>query len=268
MSNGEPANAQPARQAGALAGLKFQISHFRLVILFALMANVAAAVWAQGNTAVVTGAEHVFIRRGPGTEFPPFATLMEGSTVEVQELHGEWARVLTASGQSGYVKSNFLGLPGERSAASTPPGPAPVATRAPAAPTAQSPAAVARALTEENQKLTAQIEDLQQQLAALKAQAEATPAVTPTPVAAADTDRLSAELARLNTTVQQLQQRLENEPPRVNVSPLPNLPTDAPAHVVTSTTILLTVVGLCLGWLIGNAYGRRQERGRRPRVRL
>ncbi len=268
MAKREPANTEPLPRPLVLCRLKSHVVHLGFVLLLATLASFAAAAWAQGNTAVVTGAEHVFIRRGPGTEFPPFATLMEGSTVEVQEMHGEWARVLTASGQSGYVKSNFLGLPGERSTASTPSGPAAVATRAPAAPTAQSPAAVARALTEENQKLTAQIEDLQQQLAALKAQAEATPTAAPTPAAAVDADRLGAELARLNATVQQLQQRLETEPPRVNVSPLPSLPADAPAHVVTSTTILLAVVGLCLGWLIGNAYGRRQERGRRPRVRL
>lgn len=251
-------------------GLKFQIVRFRFDIFVALIATLAAAAWAQGNTAVVTGADHVFIRRGPGTEFPPFATLMEGSTVEVQELHGEWARVLTASGQSGYVKSNFLGLPGERSAPAAPPGPVPAATRAaPPAPTpAQSQAAAVRALTEENQNLTAQVGQLQQELAALKARVEVTPAATATPGAAADTDRLGAELARLNTAVEQLQHRLETEPPRLNVSPLPNLPADAPAHVVTSTTILLAVVGLCLGWLLGNAYGRRQERGRRPRVRL
>src|SRR5271169_5626060 len=47
-----------------------------------LLAAGTAAVWAQGNVAIVAG-DHVFIRRGPGTEFPPFATLDAGSTVEV-----------------------------------------------------------------------------------------------------------------------------------------------------------------------------------------
>ena len=39
---------------------------------------------AQSNTAVVTGTQRVFVRRGAGTEFPAFATLERGSVVEVQ----------------------------------------------------------------------------------------------------------------------------------------------------------------------------------------
>jgi uncharacterized protein YgiM (DUF1202 family) len=262
IRNRELVNARLIR-CFQLAGLKFSVPGVLLSILFACL---VVSAWAQTNPAVVAGAEHVFIRRGPGTEFPPFATLMEGSTVEIQEMHGEWARILTASGQSGYVKSNFLALPGEERApsATAPPRPVP-----PAATPGRSQAAAVQELTEENKNLTAQVGQLQEELAALKARAEVTPTSVATvgPVAV-DADKLHTDLARLTAAVEQLQKRLDVEPPRVNVSPLPNLPVDASVRVVTSTAILLAAIGLCVGWLLGNAFGRRQERGRRPRVRL
>src|ERR1041385_8898698 len=58
---------------------------------------------AQGTTATVTGAARVLVRRGPGKQFPPLASVTRGSTVEVQDPQGEWARVSTPAGQVGYV---------------------------------------------------------------------------------------------------------------------------------------------------------------------
>jgi hypothetical protein len=265
MANREPVRGGQADVLHRLVGLKFPLFHSRFVIPV-LVALSFGFAWAQANTAVVAGAEHVFIRRGPGTEFPPFATLTEGSSVEVQEMHGEWARVLTASGQSGYVKSNFLALPGEHRAppAATPPRAVP-----PVAAPARCEAAAVRQLTEENKSLTAQIGQLQEDLAASKARAEATPVSVPTTAPAGlDAEKLHSDVAHLTAAVEHLKKRLDVEPPSVNVSPLPNLPADGPVRVVTSTTILLAAIGLCVGWLLGNAFGRRQERGRRPRVRL
>jgi hypothetical protein len=243
-----------------LTGSRFAILHSRFDIALSI-----CFAWSQANTAVVAGAEQVFIRRGPGIEFPPFATLTEGSSVEIQEMHGEWARVLTASGQSGYVKSNFLALPGEHRAppTATPPRAAPLAA------TPDRSEAAVRQLTEENKSLTAQIGQLQEELAASKARAEATPVSVPTAAPAdVDAEKLHADVARLTAAVEHVEKRLDVESRPVNVSPLPNLPTDGQVRVVTSTTILLAAIGLCVGWLLGNAFGRRQERGRRPRVRL
>ena len=49
----------------------------------------ATAVWGQGSsTVVVTGTKRVLVRRGPGTGFPPFAALTNGSAVEVLEMRG------------------------------------------------------------------------------------------------------------------------------------------------------------------------------------
>ncbi len=269
IGNRKPVNAGWPETFPRMAGLKLPVSHFPFVIML-LVAGALSVAGAQPNSAVVTGAQHVFIRRGPGTEFPPFATLVEGSTVEIQEMRGEWTRVLTASGQSGYVNSTFLALPSERRGRPAATVGAPARSAAAAATPARPQAAAVSALTEENKNLTAQVHQLQEELAALKAQAEVTPpAASPTAAPpAVDLDKLHDELAHLGAAVEQLNKRLEIEPPRVNVAPLSDLPVDGHGRVVTSTAILLAAIGLCVGWLVGNAFGRRQERGRRPRVRL
>jgi uncharacterized protein YraI len=265
MRNGQPVNARGADTGHRLTGFALPVFRFWFAVHVLLAVSFGLA-WAQANSAVVAGAAHVFIRRGPGTEFPPFATLARGTRVEIQEMHGEWARVLTASGQSGYVNSNFLAIPGEHRA---PPAAAPARAVPPVAAPAVSEAAEVHRLTEENKGLTAQIGQLQEQLAGLKALAEATPApaATTAPVGL-DVEKLQTDVMRLTAAVEQLEKRLDVEPARVSVSPLPSLPADGPARVVSSTTILLAAIGLCVGWLLGNAYGRRQERARRPRVRL
>src|SRR5574337_1505652 len=125
-------SAKGLRQPARVSGTRFAAPRFRASITCLLVSlATATATWAQGNTAVITGAEHVFIRRGPGTEFPPFATLSQGATVEIQEMLGEWARIRTVTGQSGYVRSTFLSPIGERPPAPPPPRAA-VSTATPA----------------------------------------------------------------------------------------------------------------------------------------
>ncbi|GBD26140.1 hypothetical protein HRbin30_01469 [bacterium HR30] len=86
---------------------------------------------AQARTAIVTGTEWVFIRRGPGNQFPPFARVPSGSTVEVQEIRDDWAQIITASGQVGFIHVRFLSFPDEL-------GRAPAPTTPRATPTAPS----------------------------------------------------------------------------------------------------------------------------------
>jgi uncharacterized protein YgiM (DUF1202 family) len=85
----------------------------RLLLLVVLLAGVAGMGSAQTNSATVTGADRLVVRRGPGKQFPPFASLTEGSKVEVEEIQGEWARIVTGNGQRGYVHSNFLSISGD-----------------------------------------------------------------------------------------------------------------------------------------------------------
>jgi hypothetical protein len=253
------------------SGLPFPVSRLMLALGLVLI----APVWAQGNTAIVTGADHVFIRRGPGTGFPPFATLSEGATVEIQEMQGEWARVLTANGQSGYVNSTFLSLPGEHPAKpSAVPAPPTAPTRV-APPAASTPvehqSAALRTLTEQNKGLSAEVRRLQDELAATKGQAEVTPSPMPTTAAApTELEKLHADLARLGAVAEQLQRRLDVEAsaPGEHTAPLAAAPPEDASRMMVSTGILVAAIGFCVGWLLGNAYGRRQERGRRPRVRL
>src|SRR5437870_3286473 len=107
METRKPANGAHAPRLD-LIGFPFCISDFLFSIflpsiLAALFVTLPAPIWAQSGTAVVTGADRVFVRRGPGSEFAPFATVDKGSTVEVRSVQGEWALIVTAGGQSGYV---------------------------------------------------------------------------------------------------------------------------------------------------------------------
>ncbi|MBI3785700.1 MAG: SH3 domain-containing protein [Deltaproteobacteria bacterium] len=100
-----------------------------LSVFFAIALGIVETSQAQqASTAIVTGTERVFVRRGPGNEFPPFASIPSGSTVDVQEMRGEWARIITASGQVGYINNRFLSLPGEVEH-QHPPTPHPTAAR-------------------------------------------------------------------------------------------------------------------------------------------
>lgn len=228
----------------------------------------AARVWAQASTAVVTGTERVFVRRGPGTEFPPFASLGRGSLVEVQEMQGEWSRVKTGSGQIGYIHSNFLALPNEAGSAGSGAAPPPE----PAAPaTPRSDAALLSALTEKNKALEAQLSALQEELSALKNHpVEAAPAPA-TPVAgpptASDSEELRTELKRLTAAVEGLQNRTHANLTS-SEAPAGAPSAEATERNVSSTALVLGGLGLLLGWLAGAAYGRSQERGRRSRIRF
>jgi len=211
----------------------------------------------------VTGSARVHIRRGPGTEFPALATLTMGTTLEVQEMNGEWARVLTPGGQVGYVNSNFLALPGETSTAERESPPAtPVA---PAESPAPQESAALRGLNEQNKALGAEIRRLQDELAAIKNRPD--PTLAPAPPAA-DNEKLQPELARLTSAVEALQRRLDSAPANEVGAPLSSSPIDGTAHVLSPTALLLGISGLVVGWLMGRAYGRRQERTRRSRVRF
>jgi hypothetical protein len=257
-------------------GSRFRWLGFALPVfgfLFSIAFLLPPVGWGQGGTAVITGARRVFVRRGPGLEFQPFATLTNGTTVDVQEMQGEWARITTAGGQVGYVSSTFLALPAEAERQSATPAAAPPPG---AAPMRSEPAPV-RAVTERNKALEAEVRNLQQELEAQKSRADATPVPAPvatTPVGTTDIEQLKGQLARLTTAVEGLQRgladaRLAAEPPAATTTTTtPATPADGSPHSVSSTAILLGVVGLGVGWLMGSAFGRRQERGRRSRVRF
>ncbi len=267
MRNGKPVTRKSRGSRFRWLGFAFPVFCFLFSISFLL----PPVSWGQGGTAVVTGTKRVFVRRGPGLEFPPFATLTNGTAVDIQEMQGEWARITTVGGQVGYVNSTFLALPGEGERSSATPA-APAAGAAPA----RSETAAFRAVNERNKALEAEVRSLQQELEAIKSRPETTPAAAPaavTPAGSTDVAQLQGQLARLTTAVEGLQRgladtRLAAEPAAgTTTSTTPTTSEGAP-HSVSSTAILVGVLALGLGWLMGSAFGRRQERGRRSRVRF
>jgi hypothetical protein len=234
----------------------------------------------------VTGAQRVQVRRGPGKHFPAFAVVNRGSKVDVQDIDGDWARIVTAAGQRGYVNSAFLTLTGERERAAVP------AATTLAAPRTGSPdAAELRAVTdrskaleaelrtasergkaleadlrgagERNKALEAEIHGLQQQVAELKSRPEPASAA-----AVAGTEHVQTELARLAAAVEGMQRRLDARPAGDAAAPMTTVLGDEPASVVSAGAVLLGMFGVLVGWFLGGAVGRKQERGRRSRIRF
>ncbi|HVN85010.1 MAG TPA: SH3 domain-containing protein [Candidatus Binatia bacterium] len=205
----------------------------------------SAVVAADTTSAVVTGAELLYVRRGPGVGFPAFATIERGERVEVERLDGVWALVHLASGQSGYVHSTFLSFPGESRATIIVP-------------------ATATATPARQPETTAGPEELPSPptgsptptgtLGAVSA------TVLATPEGINDVDQLRSDVQRLTLTVDALQHRLAES------SSTGDPTTD---HTWRSATVgVLVVLALFVGWVAGSAYGRQSERSRRSRIRF
>ncbi|HVI52163.1 MAG TPA: DnaJ domain-containing protein [Candidatus Sulfotelmatobacter sp.] len=68
---------------------------------------------AQAGETRHVAVEMLKVRQGPGASQPVVALLDRFATVQVMEGQGDWARILTSSGVTGYVPSRFLfGGPG------------------------------------------------------------------------------------------------------------------------------------------------------------
>ena len=264
-----------------------------VLILFSVAVVCAGSAGAQTSSALVTGSELVLLRRGPGTQFPPFATLMRGTTVEVQEVQGQWVRVVTAGGQVGYIKRNYLALHGEKprntpargltpatpAHALTLTTPAPGAT--PDAPAATPERAALAAMEERNRQLEAEVQSLRDSLAVAQALNVAPPISVATLAPAAgisapsdfgeltSSEPVQAELRRLTAVVEELRARLGERTP--DPTPLLPPPLGAPVHepprAVSPAAVLLGIGGLGVGWIMGSMLGRREERRRRLRIR-
>ncbi|MBI4518613.1 MAG: SH3 domain-containing protein [Deltaproteobacteria bacterium] len=230
----------------------------RIVVfgLLALALHAIAAAAADTSVAVVSGAELLYVRRGPGTNFPAFATIERGERVEVERLEGVWAQVRLASGQNGYVHSTFLAFPGEKGATvmvlATPTAPAATLTRTQVTRTSSPAPTPSPTVTP-----TVVYE----------------PTATPTPPAAAlspdaagDSDEVKAlrrEVERLTTTVDTLHKRLGDWQAQPNTSAATG---EHPWRTPTITVLVL--IALLVGWVAGGAYGRHSERQRRNRIRF
>jgi hypothetical protein len=232
----------------------------RAALAVMLIASTAAAAHAAGK-ATVRGAEAVNVRREPSPDSPALVSLRKGSVVRVEKVIDGWAQVTTESGTQGYVKAVFLdlphGIPVEEAESvatavvvATPPA---TLAEAPTEPAAATPEV--RAEAGHREPLEVEVAQLRDRLAALESAVVTTPAVAtpaaqreePEPEAAAPADRSAGEPVR----------------PARPIRPVVPEPQE-----IGPSSLALAGVGLVLGFLIGAAYGQRQERNRRTRVRF
>lgn len=218
----------------------------------------APAYGAERVTGVVRGAEAVYIRRGPGTEYPAFATLLRGAEVEVQGITGAWAAVRTASGERGYVHIAFLELPG----GATVPRLTPPETQAAISPSPTAPAAGGSAPAPEGNVPARPQEEIAAQHPQL---AKPSPPPAGRAEAGPPADDLRADMQRLLHLTEEVHRHVVQQRAQVPPAEVPVAASDAPG---VASTLALAGAGLLVGFLIGTVYGRRQERGQRTRVRF
>lgn len=76
------------------------------------------------------------------------------------------------------------------------------------------------------------------------------------------------ELRQLRVAVERLQRRLdEMSGGPTSGLPMVNTPEEPPS-TISGGAVLLCLLGVLVGWLLGSAYTRNQERGRRSRIRF
>ena len=226
---------------------------FIVLLIVPLLAR-SGVLAADTTSAVVTGAELLYVRRGPGVNFPAFATVERGERVEVERLEGVWASVRLPSGQSGYVHSTFLSFPGEvRATIIVPVTATPTPTQQPE-PSATREASDTSAAARPSQTVAQTVEG--------HAAAAASPTIqsqdTPVPDGS-DPATLHSDVQRLTVAVDALQRRLGES----------GGGSDGGDHAWHSGVVgALVVLALLVGWIGGSAYGRQSERSRRGRIRF
>ena len=234
----------------------------RTALAVMLIALTAAAAHAAGK-ATVRGAESVNVRRTPNLDSPALVALRKGSVVKVEKVIGGWAQVTTESGTQGYVKAVFLDLPQGIPVEEAESVATAVVVATPPATLAEAPAEAAVATPEVRveagrpQALEVEVARLRDRLAALESAVVTTPGAAtpaaqreePEPQAAAPSDKSAGA----------------GEPVRPARPVRPVVP--EPQEIGPSS---LALAGVCLvfGFLLGAAYGQRQERNRRTRVRF
>ena len=235
----------------------------RCAVAMLLIAMLSTGAHAAAR-ATVRGAEAVHVRRGPSTESPAFARLPQGRVVSVESVTGGWALITLPGGQKGYVKAVFLALPAGVVAAtaetSARPGAPSAIALAAATPTPEwTPSAVPEAGAESGRHdvMEREIAQLRDRLAAVESAVVATPGG-----AAISAQRDGAEGAASTRA-----QERDAGPAAGAAPPVPTVfRQDEPQEI--SPSLALAGVGLVIGFLLGAAYGQRQERKRHSRVRF
>ena len=215
----------------------------RLILIIAALAFLALVPPSRAGTATVSGVSRIYLRSGPGTSYAPNGFVAEGEAVTTTAQVGNWHRVQTADGRSGYIYGGYLSF---ADSPSTESAPAPLGDEAPAAPAVPSaPSAEVAPSGEPDAEAAA---------------APASPAV----------DDWEAELASLKAEVA----RLRSEVGEVPASPGITLPTRGPVEISSTPaetsnlrTAGVAVFFLIVGWVFGAGFARRRTRSQRGRLR-
>lgn len=212
----------------------------------------AGTAWAEGARARVSGVRALTLRDGPGTEYKALSWIAEGESVEVEERAAAWAKIRTQSGAQGYVHTRYLEdlhqqtVPLAMADEGVRDRSAPVAPDAGTEPVSVQPHGAAAAGGADP--------ELGRMIAGTGADAHSGAA------ASRDLVDVRAELQQLLQRTEQMQRQLTAYAQREG-QPLP-VGSDSTAAWA------LFGIGLLFGAFFGAAFGRRQERNRRTRIRL
>ncbi len=218
-----------------------------------LTGSAVSGLATEQTTAVVRGADSLYVRRGPDKSYPAFSTLSRGEEVAVEAIVGSWALIQTASGERGYVHAAYLDLPPGADLSHTEP------TKGIVTPTP----AEDRSEDARRQELEQQVESLREGLAGLQLEPNV-PEGTPQDSQRGDAD-LQVDLQRLLRLTEELHAGLTTrQTPGVTGEPAPGLVGSPGAGAI----LAVAGVGLLIGLVLGSAYGRHKERKRRTRVRF
>jgi SH3 domain-containing protein len=211
-------------------------------VLGALALLVMTEATSIAEQAEISGTANVYLRSGPGADYPTVGVLNAGDRVTIVGTQGVWTRVATADARVGYLNRRFL------------------------TPTTESPEETS------STKDTAVAGPAERPSPAPSPAAEARK-----PELAAEMAALRAEISELKQKIEEQRDQQGSETyPEASTTPIARTPpvaiqtTNDPVTAREQGVGVLAVAMLCLiiGWVLGSTFTRRRSRSQRSRLRF